>query len=322
MRIGQNPAKAIESLPQPERVTVAVVTYIPFLSGYYAQSLEVLKICLGSLWENTPEPHDLLIFDNASCPEVRKYLTGCLDEGRIQTLMLSNQNIGKGGAWNTVFQGAPGEVIAYTDSDVYFYPRWLTNSLEILDAYPMVGMVTARPMRTPPAFYSSTLNWAQSNPDVLVENESFMSWETYHQHLASLGVDEHQAREWYDGGKDWRLTYRGIKAHIGAAHFQFTALKSVLGQFAPFAMSRPMGQVRTLDEQLNSAGFLRLGTCNPLVVHLGNSTDTDFLAKHSQAAPSRTAARGKRKARRWSDLPIVKKPLMKIYHAIFRMYHS
>jgi hypothetical protein len=49
MRVGQNPAKSIKHVERPLRVTVAAVTYIPFLSGFYAQSLDVLKACLDSL---------------------------------------------------------------------------------------------------------------------------------------------------------------------------------------------------------------------------------------------------------------------------------
>ena len=99
MRIGQNPAKAIDHVPEPARVTAAIITYIPFLNGYYEQSLEILKVCLGSLWQNTPQPYDLLVFDNASCPEVRAYLLDAQQQGKIQFLVASDQNIGKGGQW-------------------------------------------------------------------------------------------------------------------------------------------------------------------------------------------------------------------------------
>ena len=43
MRIGQNPARFVEKVAQPAEITVAVVSCIPFLSGYYEQSLDVLK---------------------------------------------------------------------------------------------------------------------------------------------------------------------------------------------------------------------------------------------------------------------------------------
>lgn len=312
MRVGQNPAKSIESVPQPQRVTVALVSYIPFLSGYYAQGLDVLKTCLGSLWESTQTPYDLLVFDNASCEEVRQFLIEAGRQGRIQYLVLSDKNVGKGGAWNFIFQAAPGEIIAYADSDVLFRPGWLERSLEILAAYPQAGMVTARPMRTPEAFYTSTLEWASLQPDVTLERGSFLPWETYLEHVLSLGTSEEQAREWYGSRQDIRLTRQGVSAHVSAAHFQFTAPKSVLARFVPFEMERPMGQVRSLDEQMNAAGYLRLTTCEPLVKHLGNNLETG----------GDNAYRAQARSGRLFDLPPVKKVLLRIYDEIFRLYHT
>ena len=312
MRIGQNPAKSIEHVPQPQKVTVALVTYIPFLSGYYAQGLEVLKTCLGSLWESTQPPHDLLVFDNASCAEVRAYLLEAQRQGRIQYLLLSDKNVGKGGGWNFIFQAAPGEVIAYADSDVLFRPGWLERSLEILAAFPQAGMVTARPMRTPEAFYTSTLEWARQQTDVEVEQGSFLPWETYLEHVLSLGTSEEQARQWYASRQDIRLTCQGVSAYVSAAHFQFTAPKTVLAQFVPFEMERPMGQVRSLDEQMNAAGYLRLTTCEAFVKHLGNSLEGSEVRGESAAGGQR----------RLFDLPVVKKALLRVYDEIFRLYHS
>jgi len=312
VRIGQNPAKSIESVPQPQRITVALVTYIPFLSGYYAQGLEVLKTCLGSLWESAQTPYDLLVFDNASSPEVRAYLMEVNRQGRIQYLVLSDKNVGKGGAWNFIFQAAPGEYIAYADSDVLFCPGWLERSLEIFAAFPQVGMVTARPMRTPEAFYTSTLEWAEQQSDVQVERGNFLAWETYLEHVLSLGTSEEQARQWYASRQDIRLTREGVSAHVSAAHFQFTAPKSILARFIPFEMERPMGQVRSLDEQMNAAGYLRLTTCKPLVKHLGNRLEAGEI-REQKAQPER---------RGFFALSPVKKTLLRIYDEIFRLYHT
>jgi glycosyltransferase involved in cell wall biosynthesis len=312
VRVGQNPAKSIESVPQPQQVTVALVTYIPFLSGYYAQGLDVVKTCLGSLWESTQTPYDLLVFDNASCVEARAYLLEAQHQGRIQYLVFSDRNVGKGGAWNFIFQAAPGETIAYADSDVLFRPGWLERSLEILCAFPQAGMVTARPMRTPEAFYTSTLEWAAQQPDVTVERGSFLPWETYLEHVLSLGTSEEQARQWYASRQDIRLTRDGVSAHVSAAHFQFTAPKSALARFIPFEMDRPMGQVRSLDEQMNVAGYLRLTTCEPLVKHLGNRLEASEH-EEQQAQPRR---------RRLFDLPPVKKALLRLYDEIFRLYRT
>ncbi len=163
MRKGQNPAKFVKNVARPERITVALLNYIPFLSGFYTETLDVLKVCLESMRKEAGLPFDLMIFDNGSCAEVRDFLVKEKEEGRIQYLILAEKNMGKGGAWNVMLAGAPGEVIAYTDSDVLFSPKWLSRSVEILETFPNVGMVTARPFRTPPEFIESTLKWARDN---------------------------------------------------------------------------------------------------------------------------------------------------------------
>ena len=209
MRLGQNPAKKAKSVPQPESVTVAVITYIPELVGYYAQSLDVLKTCLGSIWRNTDTPYDLMVFDNGSCDEIRDYLRTSQDEGKIQFLVLSEKNYGKAGAWNFIFGAAPGKYIAYTDSDVYHYPGWLAHQIEILKKFPGTGMVTGMPMWTPEEYSTSTIEWAESRDDISLERGRFLPWDDYWKHSQSLGADEDKARAHYDSTEDiWRERFR------------------------------------------------------------------------------------------------------------------
>ncbi|HZD56838.1 MAG TPA: glycosyltransferase family A protein [Anaerolineales bacterium] len=321
MRVGQNPAKSIEEAFQPEKVTVALVTYIPFLGGYYAEGLEVLKICLGSLWQNTDLPYDLVVFDNASAHEVRSYLVEAQRSGRIQYLVLSDKNVGKGGAWNFLFGAAPGEYIAYADSDIYFYPGWLSAQIKVLDTFPNAGMVTGIPLWSPEKFSTSTIEWAQKSPGVRLERGKYLSWEDYWRHSRSLGTDEQKARASFDSRQDYCLIYGDQRFFIGAGHFQFVAKRAVLQDILPIPTDRPMGQVRSLDIALNQKGYLRLSTSDWWVQHLGNTIRNfdKFPGKEGELTPTKEHfARGgkfwKWKPARWLLFWFYDKAFEILYH--------
>jgi glycosyltransferase involved in cell wall biosynthesis len=347
MRKGQNPAKFVKDVARPERITAALLNYIPFLSGFYAETLDVLKISLESMRVDAGLPFDLMVFDNGSCAEVRDFLIKEKEEGRIQYLILAEKNMGKGGAWNVMLAGAPGEIIAYTDADVLFSPKWLSRSVEILETFPDVGMVTARPFRTPPEFYEGTLKWARENAKL--DEGQFIPWETFLEFNLSLGQTEEENKKVYAETKDWKITMslRGgrssrqsnlplneetasqkplaatsddektIVAYAGASHWQFTAYKSTLGQFLPFDMDKPMGQVRQLDKRMNDAGLLRLMVSDPLAMNMSNTLGylRGELGKE----------RGKKKAglgKRLLEIGFIKKILLAVYNKIFSWYYS
>jgi glycosyltransferase involved in cell wall biosynthesis len=330
MRKGQNPAKFVNDVARPKRITAAMLNYIPFLSGFYAETLDVLKVSLESMRREAGLPFDLMVFDNGSCPEVRDFLVNGKEEGWIQYLILSEKNMGKGGAWNVMLAGAPGEIIAYSDSDVLFSPNWLARSVEILETFPNVGMVTARPFRTPSEFLESTLKWARDAERADCEEGQFIPWETFLEFNLSLGQTEEENKKVYAETRDWKISFRpersgaqskDVIAYAGASHWQFTAYKSTLQQFLPFDMDKPMGQVRQLDKRMNDAGLLRLMVSDPLAMNMSNTLGylKGELGKENEKTKDRKRTSLKRRV---LNAGPVKKLLLAMYNKIFSWYYS
>jgi hypothetical protein len=315
MRVGHNPARFVEKVAQPAEITVTVVNCIPFLSGYYEQSLDVLKMVIESLnATREPEhPYDVMLFDNHSCGEVREYLQQAYEEGKIQYLVLSDTNIGKIGTWNYMFGAAQGKYIVFSDGDVAFRPGWLSASLKLFETFPNVGMVTARPLRTPLEYSSATLDWARKQVPSVLEEKCFLDWETYWEHVQSIGHEETQARQDHPNGIDYRLTYHGKTAFIGATHFQFTARSDLLKKITPLPSEQPMRGERALDVEVNKMGLLRLTTEKPLVWHMGNTLPVSAFL---------TAPAPKRKSllQRLLWLPGIRQTLLWLNNQIFRLY--
>ncbi len=270
MRVGQNPAKFIDTVALPADITICVVNCIPFLSGFYEQGLEVIKACLISIHENTDNPYDLMVFDNHSCEQVRNYLVGAYEQGIIQYLVLSEKNIGKIGAWNYIFGAAQGKVVVFSDGDILFRAGWLSESLLLLDSFPNVGMVTARPLRTPDKFSQATLLWGRRQNGKIYQEGTFLDWNTYLEHTDSIGLPRDEAKKQYDEGQDHLFTFMGRRAYAGAAHFQFLTTKAMLGKIMPLPSEKPMRGERAFDIAVDKLGYLRLCTDQAYVLHMGN----------------------------------------------------
>lgn len=323
-RLGVNPARGKTTTYQPAAVTVAILTYIPHLDGYFRHRLDVLKLVFTSLLKNTAYPHDVFVFDNGSCPEVVDYLRTLRDSGGVDYLYLSRRNLGKIGAFKILSHAVPGEYVAYADDDILFYPGWLSAAMDVMNTFPHVGMVSSNPVRNASLHARTALDkFAQAPPaDVIVTYERIIpdDWEADWAVSTGRDLDAHQSE--LSDHQDMLLEKAGVQAIGGANHFQFLARKSVYAQALPTEWSgQLMGQMVELDNAIDHAGYLRLSTRGRFTRHLGNVLSDEVLAYAAEMDLDLVQTPvGKRSKKPWFlHIPGAGRILWRVYHWLFRV---
>lgn len=333
-RIGINPARGKVTEHRPARVTVALVTYIPNLAGYFEHRLDVLRLALASLASHTAPPHDLMIFDNASCPQVVAYLRQMQEQGLVDYLILSERNIGKIDALRVLFNAAPGEIIAYSDDDILFYPGWLEAHLKVLEGFPQVGMVSGVAVRNAAGHAHRSLDRLaeQGVPGLTAVRQRRIpdAWEI--DWAASTGRDPQAhlqaTREHLDLVFRMEKPGSACEAIASANHFQFVTPKQVILQALPSTWTgKLMGSMIELDEAVDSLGYLRLSTVGRFTRHLGNALSADVLAEARalglSAEVNAAPAVEKRKRKHWLlRLPGARRVLAGLYQRLFKVLYS
>ncbi len=279
-RTGMNPSRNRDTGFSPERVTAAILTHVPHGEGYFEHRFEVLRLCIESMITTAGKSVDVMIFDNASSPEVVEYLNGLKATNKIQYLMLSSRNVGKMDALQMIFRSAPGEIVAYSDDDVLFLPGWLEAHLKVLTTFPKAGMVTGFYIRSQMAFsVKSTMEFA-NRLDVQTERGQLIEpkWEQHY--LDNMGRTWERYHEETRDLEDVRLTYDGVQALSSAGHHQFMAYKEVLLNALPESWTgRLMGKMREFDDAVDKLGYLRLNTPTPVTRLLGNALSEENAAE-------------------------------------------
>lgn len=326
-RLGVSPTRGKKTDYRPARVSVAVLTFIPELEGYYRHRLEVLRACLESILKHTDGPYDLLVFDNGSCPQVVDYLRTLHHTGEIDILLLSAKNLGKIGALQIMFNSAPGELIVYCDDDILFYPGWLPAHLEIFDTFPQVGMVSGAPVRDAARHaYWSNQAYIDSNPDGLQVQRSHWIPEDWERDWAlSTGRDPDAHMEANRDKMDVQLVLEGVSAYAAANHYQYLAPKQALLRAIPEEWTgKLMGHMVELDEAVDGQGLLRLSTTERYTRHLGNVISPELAAEIKQMGidVSGTAISRRPKPHWLVRIPRVRPVLNWIYGRLYEILHD
>lgn len=286
-RLGTNPSRGQHLEFKPSRVTVAVLVYAPNQAGYFQHRLDVTRLTLESILMNTPEPFELLVFDNGSCKEMTDFLKELNQAGKIDTLVLSQQNIGKLNALWRIANLAQGEVIAYTDDDVYHLPGWLPKHLQILDTYPNVGAVTGFYIKQRVVMSSdNTLQWVadyeKDHPEMVQRGNLIpRKWED--EYMDNSGRTQERYQSEIAGVEDILVDYEGVKAWVSAHHFQVLIPKRVLLEVLSEMLEDGwsdlmMGRMVELDDRMDAKGYLRLTTHDQTMRLLGNAIDDEVKA--------------------------------------------
>jgi hypothetical protein len=326
-RVGMNPARGQPSGYQPARITLAMLTYLPNQGGYFEQRFAVTRLSLESLIANTPQPYDLFVFDNGSCPELVDYLRGLRDQGKIQYLILSSRNIGKIGALQIIFRSAPGEIIAYSDDDVLFLPGWLEAHLKLFETYPRVGLVTGFYIRSHMRYGTQAIEAFAARPEVKTEQGFLIPRELEQHYIDNMGRTWETYQQEVEGLEDLRLTFQGVEALASAGHHQFIASRQVLLEAMPAEWSgQLMGKVRELEITIDQLGYLRLSTCQPVTHLLGNIISPENAAEASRMGLSVTAGKSWQRSPDHRlglyRIPIVRRLILAAYNRLHTIINS
>ena len=333
-RLGTNPSRGKKLDFQPARVTVAVLVYAPNQDGYFQHRLDVTRLTLESILKNTEKPFELLVFDNGSCPEMRDFLSALSRQGKIDTLVLSEQNIGKLNALWRIANLAQGEIIAYTDDVVYHKAGWLPQHLEILDTFPNVGAVTGFYIKQRVVMSSdSTLKWVteyEKQEPSLVQRGNLIPRKWEEEYMDNSGRSEERYQSEIAGVEDIVVTYKGVKAWVSAHHFQVLSPKKVLlevlAEMLDYGWSDlMMGRMVEMDDRMDAKGYLRLTTYNQSMRLLGNALDDEVVAMAAAdgiSAESALPASEDNKAGGFWSISLVRKVAQRILNWLYKGLHG
>ncbi len=331
MRIGQNPARIDTPAYTPQKIGLASLVFIPHLEGYFQQGLSVLRAHLMSLHAHTEMPFDLLVFDNGSCREVKSFLNEMQAAGWIRWLVSSEVNLGKTGALNWILAALPNPIIGYADSDVFFRRGWLQASLDILEGFPQVGIVTAQP-----CFFDILRGEGRAAAHVFtseqIEPYTPEDW-VVEEYCRGINAPADLRQRYLSTPLPLVRNAQGVAAVLGASHMQFIAYREVLQQVLPLPATRGLSpeEDRVFNQRIDDLGYLHLSTSRPWVVHMGNTIDPHLqpeveaaLGTALSASPQPSLPSGGSLPRRWLGRLAKARPFkryfLQLYNALYEIY--
>jgi len=274
MRIGMNPQKEEKKITLQTYHRVIVVVYIPELTGYYQNILQVFRLCLNSLITTKNDQCVITVVNNASCKEVFDFLDKNFSNGEIDCVIHHKENIGKIDAIIGAARGVREPLITMTDTDILFKNGWQENIEEVFKRIKNVGSVS-------PMSDRKSVNYGTSSTlkDILLHKVKFRYMpipENFEDHNKILESFNRKQEETND--KMWPVIEKnGVKAILGSGHQVLTIRREILFTTVPsdpcFTLVGGTSEYDYVDEPINRAGGMRLSTYNNFAYHMGNAVE-------------------------------------------------
>ena len=232
---------------------------------------------------------------------MRDYLLELQQQKVIQFLIFSQHNLRKLGAVDFLLSSAPGEIVSFADSDVFFLPGWLEASLQVIEAFPEAGQVTALPTIDKRTLVESTLAGIEKAPNLTIQRGANLIPEKFTEaHRLSLGKSPKSYYEDTQHRQDIRITRNGVSAYVTAQDFQFTMRKELVYKVIPLKVLSPEEYYDpiyspVLERRLDRLGYWRLSTIDYLVHHMGNqapevAVNQEWIFSESQGLQTKPGA--------------------------------
>jgi hypothetical protein len=276
MRIGKNPAKEAIGLEVKYYHRIIVPVYIPNFDGYFKDAKQILTLCLNSILNTIHEKACVTVVNNGCCEPIRQLLDEYFSEGKIDQLVHFNENKGKVDAIYSVAKGCYEPLITITDSDILFLPGWIAAVEQTITVFPEIGLISPCPV---PAL------WNYTNSSTLLSGllgfngrfEKIISDDDLLKFPKSVNKDDYYQGKEALLQKQLCLTRKDRKILIGCGHFAATLRREVF-KFAPDMPSlikiTGKSEFTYIDEPVDRAGLLRVGTSKILAHHMGNHLES------------------------------------------------
>src|SRR3989338_3812064 len=103
---------------------------------------ELTKQCVNSVIRHTDFPYRLIIVDNASADETKRYLEGLAKRDDVCVRLIRNEeNLGNSKGANQGIRSSDAEYVCILDNDTIVTDHWLSEMVKVAEADAKIGVV-------------------------------------------------------------------------------------------------------------------------------------------------------------------------------------